>query len=187
LPSAGRYGFAVKAGLAQCASWSDVLAGSLARSRRRLSGAGLFSLETADRVEALLEAVNSEASQFQAVPFLHDTTTKNVIVTPDGRFSGIVDVDDLCWGDPRFAVALTLAAIEASGGPRHYVAAWMRLAGFRDDRLFRAYVALFLLDFLSEQGTVFNGNEVSANAERRPRLLAAFERALRAADVQGAH
>jgi len=187
LPSAGRYGFAVTAGLAPCASWPDVLAGSLARSRRRLSGAGLFSLETADRVEALLEAVNSEASQIQAVPFLHDTTTKNVIVTPDGRFSGIVDVDDLCWGDPRFAAALTLAATEASGRPHHYVAAWMRLAGFRDDRLLRAYVALFLLDFLSEQGTVFNGNEVGAGAERRAHLLATFEHALSAADVQGVH
>lgn len=161
LPSAGRYGFAVTPEMAPCASWPDVLAGSLARSRRRLSEAALFSLDTADRVEALLRAIHPETNQVRAVPFLHDTTTKNVIVTPNGRFSGIVDVDDLCWGDPRFAAALTLAAIEAFGGSHPYVAAWMRLAGLRDDRLFRAYVALFLLDFLSEQGTAFNGNEAA--------------------------
>lgn len=184
LPSAGRYGFAVAAGMAPCVSWPDVLAGSLARSRRRLSGAGLFSLDTTDRVEALLEAVHSEADRVQAVPFLHDTTTKNVIVTTGGRFSGIVDVDDLCWGDPRFAAALTLAAVQAFGGAQQYVAAWMRLAGFRDDRLFRAYVALFVLDFLSEQGTAFNGNEMVADAERHAHLLALFERTLTAANVQ---
>ncbi len=38
----------------------------------------------------------------------------------------------------------------------------------------------------SEQGTVFNGNEAGADAEKRARLLDAFERALRAANLQGA-
>lgn len=184
LPSAGRYGFAVTPERAPCASWPDVLAGNLARSRRRLSGAGLFPMHAADRVEALLGAVHAEANQVPAVPFLHDTTTKNVIVAPDGRLSGIVDVDDLCWGDPRFAAALTLAAVQAFGGSQQYVAAWMRLAGFRDDRLFRAYVALFVLDFLSEQGTTFNGNEMVADAGRHAHLLALFERTLTAASVQ---
>jgi aminoglycoside phosphotransferase len=184
LPSAGRYGFAVKPEMAMCASWPDVLAGNLARSRRRLSGTELFPLDTADRVEALLGIVHSEATQVSAAPFLHDTTTKNVIVTLDGRLSGIVDVDDLCWGDPRFAVALTLAAVQAFGGSQQYVAAWMRLAGFRDDRLFRAYVALFVLDLLSEQGTASNGNEVVANAGRHAHLLAIFERTLMAANMQ---
>ena len=176
LPSAGRYGEAVTAETAPYASWPAVLAESLARSRRQLAAAGLFSLEITDRVEALLDAVHPQASQIPAVPYLHDTTTKNVIVTPDGRFSGIVDVDDLCWGDPRFPAALTLAAIEASGGSPSYVTAWMRLAGFRDDRLFRAYVVLCLLDFLSEQGTDFNGNEILADAETHAHLLALFER-----------
>ena len=183
LPSMGRYGFAVTPEMAPCASWPDVLAGSLARSRHRLSVAGLFPLDTTDRIEALLGAVQTEANRVRAVPFLHDTTTKNVIVTPDGRFSGIVDVDDLCWGDPRFAAALTLAAVQAFGGAEQYVAAWMRLARFKDDRLFRAYVALFVLDFLSEQGTAFNGNERAADARRRAHLLAVFERTLSAADV----
>ncbi len=184
LPSAGRYGYAVTAGTAPCPSWPDVLASGLARSRRRLSENGLFPLEIADRVEAVLHAVRSEASQVQAVAFLHDTTTKNVIVTPGGRFSGIVDVDDLCWGDSRFAAALTLAAIEAFGGAPRYAAAWMRLAGFRADRLFRTYVALCVLDFLSEQGMGFNGNERVADAGRRAHLLALLGRTLSAVDAQ---
>ena len=183
LPSGGRYGYAVTSELAPHASWPDVLAGSLARSRRRLLGAGLFPINIADKVEALLEAVHSEAIHTPPIPFLHDTTIKNVIVTADGRLSGIVDVDDLCWGDPRFPAALTLAAVQAFGGSQQYVAAWMRLAGFRDDRLFRAYVALFVLDFLSEQGTTFNGNEMGANAERHAHLLALFERTLATASA----
>jgi len=126
----------------------------------------------------MLEEVRLMANQVGAVPFLHDTTTKNVIITSEGRFSGIVDVDDLCWGDPRFAPALTLASMQAFGGPRHYVAAWLRRAGFKDDRLFRTYVALCALDLVAEQGKVFNGNEVKADAEQQAHLLAALECAL---------
>ena len=183
LPSTGRYGYAVTAGMAPCASWPDVLASSLARSRRRLSEARHFPTEAADKVEALLDAVRPEASQIPATPFLHDTTTKNVIIAPDGAFSGIVDVDDLCWGDPRFAAALTLAAIEAFGGSRRYVAAWMRMARFRDDRLFRAYVALFALDFLSEQGMTSNGNQCAPDAARQTHLFNTLENALTAAEA----
>ena len=178
LPSAGHYGYAVEAAAAPCASWPDFLGSSLERSRCRLSENGLFSLKYADRVEALLEEVQLMASHIEAVPFLHDTTTKNVIITSEGRFSGIVHVDDLCWGDPRFAPALTLASMQAFGGPRHYVAAWLRRAGFKDDRLFRTYVALCALDLVAEQGKVFNGNEVKADAEQQAHLLAALECAL---------
>ena len=49
----------------------------------------------------MVSAARAELDALSPVPFLHDTTTKNVIVTPEGSFSGIVDVDDLCFGDPR--------------------------------------------------------------------------------------
>ncbi len=109
-----------------------------------------------------------------ARPFLHDTTTKNVIVTPSGAFSGVVDVDDLCFGDPRYAIALTLASLMASGGPLHYVGAWMSAAEERDDQIFRLYVVPFLVDFMSEHGQAFNGNVQASSAEERSRLLRIF-------------
>ena len=109
-----------------------------------------------------------------ATPFLHDTTTKNVIVAPDGSFSGIVDVDDLCFGDPRYPAALTLAVLMATGGPKNYVEAWLRHAGAPDDATFRLYVAAFLLDLMSEHGHAFNGNEAASTAKARESLLAAF-------------
>jgi hypothetical protein len=95
-------------------------------------------------------------------------------VTPAGEFSGIVDVDDLCFGDPRYVVALTLASLAAFGGPTQYVDAWMKLADFKDDRLFRLYVALFLVDFMSEHGQAFNGNQRTSALEERQHLLRIF-------------
>ena len=99
-------------------------------------------------------------------------------MTRAGVFSGIVDVDDLCFGDPRYAAALTLASLIASGGPVRYVDAWMQAAGYRDDRIFRLYVALFIVDFMSEHGQVFNGNEPPSSSDDRKRLLHVFAECL---------
>jgi aminoglycoside phosphotransferase len=137
--SAGRYGYAVAPADAPRERWSQVLHDNLARSRKRIRAAGLFDVDAVDAVEAMVLAAGAELDALEPVPFLHDTTTKNVIVTPGGEFSGIVDVDDLCFGDPRYVVALTLASLTAFGGPVRYVDAWMKLADHRDDKLFRLY------------------------------------------------
>lgn len=178
-PTAGRYGYAVDPAGAPCARWSQILDNSLNKSRGRIASTGLFDLKLVDDVAAVLTAMREEADAQPAVPYLHDTTTKNVIVTEDGTFSGIVDVDDLCFGDPRAVIALTLAALTAFGGPPAYAESWLALAGFKDDRLFHLYVALCLLDFLSEQGQVFNGNQPTSSEEERQRLLGIFNGAFR--------
>jgi len=170
----GRYGYGVKPTDAPHARWSQVLQDNLARSRRRIAAAKLFDQDRVDAVAKTVAAACNELDALPPIPFLHDTTTKNVIVTPEGTFSGIVDVDDLCFGDPRYVVALTLASLMVLDGPTHYVDAWMNLAGYRHDRIFRLYVALFIVDFMSEHGQVFNGNVLPSSAERRNRLLGIF-------------
>ncbi len=172
--SAGRYGYAVRPTDAPHERWSQVLDDNLARSRRRIVGGGLFDPIVVNAVEALVAEARHELDTMEPVPFLHDTTTKNVIVAPDGVLSGIVDVDDLCFGDPRYVPALTLAALSAFGGPACYVDAWMNAAGFQDDGIFRLYVVLFTVDFMSEHGQVFNGNAKASSPESRNRLLQIF-------------
>lgn len=129
-------------------------------------------------MEAEVTARRAEIDAIAATPFLHDTTTRNVIVTAAGTFSGIVDVDDLCFGDPRYPAALTLAVLMAHGGPEGYVSAWLRHARQTDDRIFRLYVSLFLRDLMSEHGQVFNGNERPSTPDARAALRRAFERNL---------
>ena len=119
--------------------------------------------------------IRDQLDQIAPTPFLHDTTPRNVIVMPDGRFSGIVDVDDLCFGDARYPAALTLAVLLANGGPLRYVAAWLRHAGQTDDAVFRCYVTVFLLDLMSEHGQTFNGNARPSAARARAALARAFD------------
>ena len=181
-PSAGSYGFAATPDDAPCDRWSEVIEASLERSRQRILAAGLFDPGAVAAVGQLAGQWRSELEAQAAVPFLHDTTTKNVIVAPDGRFSGIVDVDDLCYGDPRYVAALTMASLLVSGGPTGYVEAWLGQAGLADDRLFRLYVAVFLVDFMAEHGQVFNGNQQSSSPAARAHLGAVFATALRRAE-----
>jgi hypothetical protein len=147
--SAGRYGYAVRPEGAPYSAWSQVLDANLRRSRSRIASAGLFDVISADIVQSELSIMRAEIDSIPATPFLHDTTTRNVIVTADGAFSGIVD---LCFGDPRYPAALTLAVLTAQGGPAQCVSAWLLQAGLSDDRLFRMYVVLFLLDLCLSMG-----------------------------------
>jgi aminoglycoside phosphotransferase len=179
--SAGRYGYAARPEQAPFAAWTQVLEAHLDRSRKRIASAGLFDFALADVVQAALTANRDQLDQIEPTPFLHDTTTRNVIVTADGQLSGIVDVDDLCFGDPRYPAALTLAVLMAYGGPVQYVSAWMRHAKQSDDSRFRLYVSLFLLDLMAEHGQMSNGSERPSDPEARASLRRAFEDSLRRA------
>jgi aminoglycoside phosphotransferase len=135
--SAGRYGYAVRPQDAPHSAWSQVLDANLVRSRQRIASCGLFDVAFADIVQTELMILRDEIDAIAPTPFLHDTTTRNVIVTAEGAFSGIVDVDDLCFGDPRYPAALTLAVLTARGGPPQYVSAWQRHPGLNDQRKIR--------------------------------------------------
>jgi aminoglycoside phosphotransferase len=176
--SGARYGYAIEPANAPRESWSQVLLDNLARSRRRIAAAKLFDESVVDVIANMVSSARAELDALPPIPFLHDTTTKNVIVTPEGSFSGIVDVDDLCFGDPRYVIALTLASLLAFGGPTQYVDAWMYAADCRRDGIFRLYVALFLVDFMSEHGQEFNGNVVPSSADCRNKLLRVFAETL---------
>ncbi|MGA7805140.1 aminoglycoside phosphotransferase family protein [Bradyrhizobium sp.] len=177
--SAGRYGYAVTPEEAPHSAWSQVLDAHLARSQRRIASAGLFDIAFADVVQSELSRMRDDIDAIPPRPFLHDTTMKNVIVTTEGSVSGIVDVDDLCFGDPRYAAALTLAVLTVQRGPLQYVSAWLRHAGLSDDRLFRLYVTLFLLDLMAEHGQVFNGNQRPSSPQARAELEQSFNGSLR--------
>jgi len=184
LPQVGRYGYAARSEHGPFARWPQVLDGYLARTRARMTPLDDDAAEVLETCAALLVRFRLDLDALPPTPFLHDTTTKNVIVTEDGQFSGIVDVDDLCYGDPRLVAALTLAALSrgASEGRRtEYVTLWMRHAGWADDGVFRLYVALCLADFMSELGHSFNGNLAPTSPGERATLKRLFDQAVRVA------
>ena len=137
-----------------------------------MSKTGLFDSKVVERVEDIFLKMRDELDNIPATPFLYDTITKNVLVTPNGEFAGIVDVDALCFGDPRLVPALTLTAIMVfEEGEVSYIDTWMQIANFSKDRLFYFYVTVFLVGFMSEHGQQFNGNQKESDPKIREKLL----------------
>ena len=158
LPLGRGYGFSPRLeGPFPHLSWKDAIAASLSRSRKRIRDLGIVSERHIDRVEAASDGLATYFERVQPTPFLHDITTKNVII--DGtRLSGVVDVDDLCFGDPLFLVGLIRMALLANGHAAVYADAWVDAV--RPDTEQRAaldfYTALHCAGFMAELGHRFN-------------------------------
>lgn len=127
------------------------------------------------------EGLSAYFSQVPPTPFLDDVTTKNVLVY-EGKLSGIVDVDWVCFGDPLFTVALTRAAILSAGYPPDYTDHWCALLGVTRAQAaaVRFYAALFCVDFISEAGQTFNRSVETLDPARAKRLTRVLEEHLRA-------
>ena len=176
LPRGRGFGYATTAdGRFTERTWRGVVAASLARSRARIRFAAVFD-------EGLLDPVEAAAGRFgyldrvAATPFLHDITTKNVIVD-DARLSGIVDVDDLCFGDPLLLIALIRMALLAHRLDPICSDMWLEIA--RPDAEQRAAIDLYTLqccvDFMGEFGHRFNRSDALVDPEYRARLHTLYD------------
>ena len=139
------------------ATWRDVVRAELTSSRARMERAGAVDPRHADRVDALLPRFDDYLAGVRPIPFLDDTTTRNVIVH-DGRLSGIVDVDSICYGDVLFTVGLTRMALFSMGQPTGYADHWLARLNVTDEqrRAVEFYTAVFCVNFLGELGQQFN-------------------------------
>jgi hypothetical protein len=153
LPPGVRFGFATSADQARWPCWRDALLAETPRENALPAEADLLR-HASHHLSPLLGGVAS-------LPFLHDTTTKNVIVDAAGQLSGIVDVDDLCWGDGRYVIALTRVALATLGCEGDYIRYWLSAADERHDALFDLYIAIPAYGLLGEslRGLSENGNQ----------------------------
>lgn len=175
LPEAAGFGHAFSyddPALSQRRSWPQVITASLERSRQRITSAGVVDVTLVDRVASRLTQFEDSLSRIRPTPFLADTTTKNVIVH-QGRLAGIVDVDEICFGDPLFAVGLTQMALLSAGSDTDYVNHWLALLNPSAEQraIVDFYAAVFSADFLGEQGQSFNRAPAAVN----PAKIAALE------------
>ena len=160
LPEARGFGYATSYDdpeLAKHAAWTDVVRGGLNRARGWLRQGGIDRQDLVDRVA---ERVESQRNQLDAVrprAFLDDTTTKNVLIH-DGHLAGIVDVDEICFGDPLQTIGLTWMSLLAAGHETDYVMHWADVAGVDDAgrEVLRTYAATACITFIGELGMTFN-------------------------------
>lgn len=162
------------------ATWADVLRDILERSRTSMEAVGVVPTRHVDRVARKLAAYATYFVAIQPTAFLDDTTTKNVLVH-NGRLSGIVDVDVVCFGDPLFTLALTQMALLKRGYDTEYITFWSDALELTAEQraVLTLYTAIFCVDFLSELGQRFNHDApISVDDQEIDHLVSVLDRLL---------
>jgi len=104
-------------------SWYEFLEDRLNLFMDIIRKNAVFDANEIKKVITIASDLKEELSTIRPRPFLWDASERNVIVDK-GKISGIVDVDDLCFGDPLFVLALTHAALEVEGHDSVYTNYW---------------------------------------------------------------
>ncbi|MEM9203142.1 MAG: hypothetical protein AAGC53_15905 [Actinomycetota bacterium] len=155
LAPANGYGYAVNYTTPLRRTWIQVLQQSVANSAGRIESARVVDPRLSDLVAAHLSELDASFNDITPTAFLHDATTKNVIVHA-GAVTGIVDTDEMAFGDPLWTAALTRTSLLAANRSTHYVDRLVDAMGIPDRGRMNLYTAIFALDFLSELGHQFN-------------------------------
>ena len=157
LPRADGFGYALNYGAALEASWYAVLAAAVGRSTEAIDRVGVVDPRFGHMVRNRLETSKTLIADAAPIPFLHDATTKNVIVA-DGHVTGLVDVDEMAFGDPLWATALTNMSLLSARRPVAYIDALMTAHPDQKAVIERLhlYTAIFCLGFLAELGHPHN-------------------------------
>ena len=100
------------------------------------------------------------------------------MIVDGGKFKGIVDVDDLCFGDIRSTLSLTKMAILGSSVDPDYVDLWSAELGLtdRDPRIIDFYAMVCCVTFMGELGQTSNGNMVADPDDKMICYQRIFER-----------
>ncbi len=157
LPSATGYGYATDDSTQLHATWRSLLEGQVDRAHEWILAADVVSPAWSTNVRAALDRFPG-LDDVEPSAFLHDATTKNVIVH-DGAVSGLVDVDEMAFGDPLWAVALTRMSLLAAERPTMLADVQAEALGSTDNAKLDLYTSIFCLTFLGEIGQAFNKSE----------------------------
>jgi len=103
--------------------WYDFLMNRLKLFMKIIRKNAVFDANLVTEVISIANSMEKELRAIRASPFLWDASERNVIIH-HGKISGIVDVDDICFGDPLFVLALTYVALENEGHDTLYTDYW---------------------------------------------------------------
>lgn len=154
-------------------TWVDFLAKDLNVASNRINKAQIFDKDVVEIAFSELDSLKEGLLKIRPRPFMPDTTVKNVIIH-DGALVGIVDVDDICYGDPLFTLSLTYAGSEIDGHDTEYADAW---AGFlyldlNAQRRLEFYRLLHTIWFMGEQAIISaNGQKLNFDTEKLKRMF----------------
>ena len=127
----------------------------------------IFDTAVCDNVSSAMDIFQNYLVNVEPLAFLDDITTKNVLIHC-GKLAGIVDVDEICYGDSLLTIGLTNMSLLAMKTDTKYIDFWLDELNITpiQRKVVMLYTLVYCIDFMGEQGMKFdNGKVIPANQE----------------------
>ena len=157
-------------------SWKQIIYQAIMKAKGRIEEAHSFDLIFSNLLLSKLSKFDNYFAKIKAKPFFDDLTSKNVMIE-DGKLTGIVDIDELCFGDKLFHLALTRMALLSQNSDTDYVDFIIDDYDLDNEEMevLDFYTCVCCLGFMSEIGHIFNKDSlISADSERKKLLESIF-------------
>lgn len=153
-------------------NWSEFIKSLINRSYMRIKQNNIFDIDVCEKVIEIMYLLQKYFSKVQPIPFLDDITTKNILIH-EGKLTGIVDIDEICYGDPLLVIGLTNIALLKGEMDTKYIDFWLNEIKATDTQRKAVvfYTLLFCIDFMGEQGMQFYNDSVISHNEKTKKLL----------------
>ena len=177
LPQADNYGSSFTKNDAKYKSWQEFLKSIIERARDRIAKNKIFDVSIYDELISYINIFEDYFKTVAPTAFLDDITTKNVLIN-NGKLSGIIDVDEICYGDSLLTIGLTNMALIADKLDTNYIDYWLNeiKATGEQKKVLIFYTMLFCVDFMGEQGMIFeNGKQIIVNEGKVKRLNSIYK------------
>lgn len=104
-------------------TWYEFLTKRLELYKEHITQNAVFNPVMVTQVLNVAQQMKENFSIIRPTPFLWDASERNVLIH-DSKIAGIVDVDEICFGDPLLVIALTSTCLELEGLDTIYTDYW---------------------------------------------------------------
>lgn len=161
LPTDGTFGLVMDEHGGKFTNWKDWIEDDLQTSEQRAKDTGFIEkiIHLVAPTHAIIERYTAYFTQVPSVTYYGDIAGKNVLID-DGKFSGLVDLDALAYGDWLEAVGRIRASWYGSDYGKVYTDAVMNALELNDKQreMVRVYSLHHRFVWMCENGVVFNAN-----------------------------
>lgn len=163
-------------------SWYEFLKNRLELYKEHIIKNAVFDPDMVTQVVKIANEMKNNLNSIPPRPFLWDASERNVLVYK-GKISGIVDVDEICFGDPLFVIALTSTCLELEGFDTVYTDYWaaaLSLDNMAQSRL-NFYSLFYVIAFMGKHAMpTVNGKETVFDTDK---LLSMYDQSLKRLDL----
>ena len=145
-------------------TWYDFLGARLELCRSSLVKTDAFPNDVMQQIGSIAKSLKANLNSVPPKPFMWDASERNVLIY-ENQISGIVDVDNMCFGDPLFTLGLTYLGLEVLGCDDIYCDTWANLMNLDPKanlrlQFYRLFYTVWFMrhyaDKVSENGTAYN-------------------------------